>query len=136
MTSMKSSILTVVRVIPSLAVATVDDEIRTHACVWKDGMTVKCRIPQAYYNFTHDWQGGDINTLEMSTLIRYADHFHRYLALSRIDQVEIFELKSNQNSSHPGECRPMGNNLNTNNNIDMEVDAETTCKYAWHQDHK
>jgi hypothetical protein len=122
---------------PSLGAVIVEDEIRAHLCFWKVGRTVKCRIAQADYNFTYDWQGGSINTPEeMSTFIRYAAHFHQYLSLSRIDsnpkmiQVEIFELESNPNPSYPRECRPIGNNLNTNNNIDMVVDTETTRKYG------
>ena len=121
---------------PSLGVQVVfvDDEIRAHLCFSKVGRTIKCRIVQAHYNFTRDWQGVDINSLEeMSTFIRYAAHFHRYLSLNCIDnnpemiQVEIFELELSPNSR---ECRPIGNNLNTNNNIDMVVDAETMHRYG------
>ena len=122
---------------PSLGVVIVDNEIRAHVCFWKVGGTVKCRIAQAHYNFTYDWQAGGINTPEeMSTFIRYAAHFHRYLSLSRIDsnpemiQVEIFELELNPDPFYHRECRPIGKNLNANNNIDMVVDAETTRRYG------
>jgi len=57
----------------------------------------------------------------------------RYLSLSSIDnnpemiQVEIFELESH---SFPGECRPIGNNPNTNNSLDIMVGAETMRMYG------
>lgn len=123
---------------PPPGVVIVDDEIWAHLRFSKvDGM-VKCQIAQAHYNFTHDWEDADadISTLDgMSAFLHCAAQFHRHLSLNQIDsnpeirniQVEIFQLKSN---SYSRECRPIGNNLNTNNILDIVVGAETKRMYG------
>jgi hypothetical protein len=113
----------------------VDNKIQAHLRFSKVGRTVKCQIVQSHYNFAHDWQG-DLNTLE--AFLHDATHFHRYLSLSHIDsnpetrniQVEIFELESDPNSFNSRECRPVGNNLNTKNVLDIVVGVKTLRRYG------